>query len=236
MSAQPTISTPVPPASGPVKRGRRTQPEDHAVPVAGPVRPKLRRRPLLIAAALVLVTVGALTAAWLTTVVGHTVPVVAVRDTVHRGDQITRANLMTVNISPDPALKTVAGSDLDSIVGKYAVTDLPAGGILPAEAFAAANALPSGRALVGISLAPAQAPSQLLAAGDHVKIVVTPRSQDDPPTSSPPTIDAIVVSSRSVGDQGQVILDVSVPQAQAPQLAATAATGRVAIVLDGTGS
>ena len=45
-----------------------------------------------------------------------------------------------------------------------------------------------------------------------------------------------MVSSRSVGDQGQVILDVSVPQSQAALLAATAATGRVAIVLDGTGS
>lgn len=234
MTAQP-VSTPptAPPAAA--RRGRPSPLED-AAPAPAPPRPKLRRRPLLIAAALILVTVGALTAAWLTTVVGHTVPVLALRDTVHRGDQITRANLMTVNISPDPALKTVPASDLDTIVGKYAATDLPAGGILPADAYTPSNALPSGQALVGVSLTPAQAPSHTLSAGDRIKIVVTPRSQDDPPTTAPSTIDATVVSSRSVGDQGQVILDVSVPQSQAALLAATAATGRVAIVLDGTGS
>lgn len=229
MSAQPVSSaTPTP------VQGRHGSPEE-AAPVPQ-TRPKLRRRPLLIAAALVLVTVGALTAAWLTTVVGHTSSVLALRDTVHRGDQITRQDLMTVNISPDPALKTVPAGDVDAIVGQYATTDLPAGGILPAGAYAATNALPAGQTLVGVSLAPGQAPSQNLTAGDRVKIVVTPRAQDDPPTSAPATIDAIVVSSRPVGDQGQVILDVSVPEAQAALLAATAATGRVAIVLDGTGS
>lgn len=228
MSAQP-ISATTPPAAV------HTMP-DNPAPAAPPARPKLRRRPLLIAAALILVTVGALTAAWLTTVVGHTTSVLAMRETVHRGDQITRQDLLTVNISPDPALRTVPGDSIDSIVGKYATADLPVGGILPAGAYTSTNALPAGQTLVGVSLTPGQAPSRTLTASDRIKIVVTPRAQDDPPSSSPSTIDAVVVSSRPIGDQGQVILDVSVPQGQAALLAATAATGRVAIVLDGTGS
>lgn len=232
MTAQP-VFTPASPTAG--RRGQQN-PLDEAPPSATTPRPKLRRQPRLIAAAVVLVTLGSLTAGWLTTVVGHTIPVLAVRDTVHRGDQITRQNLMTVNISSDPALKTVLAADLDTIVGKYAATDLPAGGILPAADYAATNTLPSGQALAGVSLTPAQAPSHTLSAGDRIKIVVTPRAQDDPPTTAPATIDAVVVSSRAVGDQGQVILDVSVPQGQVALLAATAATGRVAVVLDGTGS
>lgn len=234
MSVQPIATPPAATATG--HGGRQAPLENVPQSAALPTRPKLRRRPLLIAAALVLVTVGALTAAWLTTVVGHTVPVVAVRDTVHRGEQISRANLMTVNLTLDPALKTVPASSLDSIVGQYATTDLPAGGILPADAYSPTNALPAGHALVGVSLTPAQAPSQQLAAGDHIKIVVTPRAQDDPPTTSPATIGAVVVAARSVGDQGQVILDVSVPKTQAALLAATAATGRVAVIVDGTGN
>ena len=217
----------------------------HAQPEPGPPgdsetrertsRPKLRRRPLLIAAAVVLIAVGALTAAWLTTVVGHTASVVAVRETVPRGAQITRQSLMTVSISPDPGLRTVPASDLDSIVGKYATSDLPAGGILPADAYTATNALPAGQSLVGVSVTPAQAPSQSLSSGDRIKLVVTPRTQDDPPTVTPSSINAVIVSSRPVGDQGQVILDVSVPQDQAALLAATAATGRIAVILDGSG-
>ncbi len=234
MTAQPISSSPSAPSTG--RPGRPVNLDAATQPATLPARPKLRRRPLLIAAALVLVTVGALTAAWLTTVVGHTVPVVAVRDTIHRGEQITREDLMTVNISPDPALKTVPASSLDSVVGKYATSDLPAGGILPAEAYSPTNALPAGQALVGVSLTPAQAPSKALAAGDRIKIVVTPRAQDDPPSTAPATIDAVVVASRAVGDQGQVILDVSVPKAQAALLAATAATGRVAVILDGMGN
>lgn len=231
MSAQPVSS--IPPSQPRRGRGQTSTPGE---PAPATSRPKLRRRPLLIAAALVLMAVGALTAAWLTTVVGHTVQVVALRDTVQRGTQITRDNLMTVNISPDPALKTIPASQLDSVVGQYASMDLPGGGILPAGAYSPNNALPSGQALVGVSLTPAQAPSQGLKPGDRVNIVVTPRSQDDPPTTPPATIAATVVASHPVGDQGQVVVDVAVPQGQSALLAATAATGRVAVVLNGAGS
>jgi hypothetical protein len=41
------------------------------------------------------------------------------------------------------------------------------------------------------------------------------------------------VSTHPAGDQGVVVVDVTVPREAAAELAATAATGRVALILDG---
>ena len=46
------------------------------------------------------------------------------------------------------------------------------------------------------------------------------------------SIEATVVGVRGAGDTGQIVVDVSVPYDQAAELAARAATGKVALVLD----
>lgn len=197
-----------------------------------PTPPKTRRRPILIALCILFVTIGAILAAWLTTVVGHTQPVVAVRATVARGETITGNDLIVVSISPDPALRTVPGADLPSLVGKRAAFDLPAGGLVTNNSVTDKSIPTAGQSLVGVSLNPAQLPAQPLRPGDKVRVVPTPRQQDDPPSSAPPAVTATVVFTRNVGDNGQIVVDVSVPEASAAALAATAATGRVALVLD----
>lgn len=198
-----------------------------------PSPPKNRRRPILIALCILFVTLGALLAAWLTTVVGHTQSVVAVRTTVARGETITQGDLAVVSISPDPNLKTVPGSKLPSLVGQHAAFDLVAGGLVTSNSVTNQSIPAAGQSLVGISLTPAQVPAQPLRSGDKVRVVTTPRQQDDPPSLVPPAVSATVVSTRSVGDNGQIVVDVTVPEAAAATLAATAATGRVALILDG---
>jgi hypothetical protein len=218
--------------AGAAQRGKTTT----QTPESGeriPSPPKTRRRPILIALCILFVTVGALLAGWLTTVVGHTQPVVAVRVTVARGETITQNDLVVVSISPDPSLKTVPGADLPSLVGQRAAFDLPAGGLVTNNSVTNASIPAAGQSLVGVSLTPAQLPAQPLRSGDKVRVVTTPRQQDDPPSSVPPAVSATVVSTRSVGDNGQVVVDVTVPAVDAATLAATAATGRVALILDG---
>src|ERR1035437_7569192 len=219
-----------------VAGGGRPGPGPPPTPQTGdriPSPPKPRRRPILIALCILFVTVGALLAAWLTTVVGHTQPVVAVRVTVARGETITQNDLVVVSISPDPTLKTVPGAELASRVGQHAAFDMPAGGLVTSNSVTNTSIPAAGQSLVGVSLTPAQLPAQPLRSGDNVRVVTTPRQQDDPPSSVPPSVPATVVSTLSAGTNGQVVVDVTVPEADAATLAATAATGRVALVLDG---
>lgn len=194
--------------------------------------PKLRRRPTLIALGIALVALGGAAAAWLTTAVGHTQGVLAVRATIDRGSVIGPADLVTARINTDPALHPVPAGRRDQVVGKRAAVDLAAGTLITPDSVTTAAVPAPGQSLVGISLTPAQLPAQTLRPGATVRIVATPRAQDDPPPGAPAVTTALVVQAHPPVDDGQVVVDVTVPSGDAPGLAARAATGRVALVLD----
>ena len=90
---------------------------------------------------------------------------------------------------------------------------------------------------MGVALAPNQMPgSNQLKAGDPVRVVETPATGGEPPTTAPFAIPATVMGTRpsQIGDQ--TIVDVEVTSANAAGLAARAATGRVALVIDAVGA
>ena len=198
--------------------------------VVGP--PKLRRRTGLIALGIALVCLGGAGAAYLATSVGDTAPVLTLRQDVARGEVIEAGDLTVARINGDPALRTVGESERDSIVGQRAAVDLSAGSILTPQSTTTELIPATGQSLVGVPLSPDQLPSQGLTAGDAVRIVATPREQDDPPGVAPTIYEATVVSTATLADTGQVVVDVTVPAASAGQLAAQVATGRIALVLD----
>jgi hypothetical protein len=195
--------------------------------------PRLRRRPALVAASVAAICLGALLAVWAYTGASTSQDVLAVRSTVHRGELITRDDLMTAQIGVDPALKPLPASAADTVVGKRAAMDLAAGGLVTAEDVTPAVIPAKGMSLVGVSLPPALMPAAQLQSGDQVRIVATPGAQGDLATGTSPTsIGATVVGVRGPGDNGQIVVDVSVPYDQAAELAARAATGKIALVLD----
>jgi hypothetical protein len=195
--------------------------------------PRLRRRPALVAASVAAICLGALLAVWAYTGASTSQDVLAVRTTVHRGELITRDDLMTAQIGVDPALKPLPATAADTVVGKRAAMDLAAGGLVTQEDVTSAVVPAKGMSLVGVSLPPALMPAAQLQSGDQVRIVATPGAQGDLATGTSPTsIGATVVGVRGVGDNGQIVVDVSVPYDQAAELAARAATGKVALVLD----
>ena len=201
-----------------------------AAPVIAPVQ--TRTRPGLLAAGVALVAVGALGAAYLTQVVGDTVQVVAVAADVQPGEVIERADLTVADVSTDPALRPVPAARLSDLVGQRATVALTAG-VLLTEAALTEQVLPAaGQSLVGVALQAAQLPAEPLRSGDRVRIVDTPASQAEPPASTPQTLSAVVVSTAAPDDSGLTIVDVTVPAAQAADLAARVATGRIALVLD----
>lgn len=218
------------------RRGKDTATSATAVSV--PVEriappPRLRRRPALVAASVAAICLGALLAVWAYTGASTAQEVLAVRNTVHRGEVITSADLMTARIGVDPALKPLPASAAQAVVGKRAAMDLAAGGLVTQEDVTSAVVPAKGMSVVGVSLPPALMPAVPLQSGDQVRIVATPGQQGDVAAGTTPrSIEATVVGVRGGGDNGQSVVDVSVPFDQAAELAARAATGKVALVLD----
>lgn len=194
--------------------------------------PKLRRRPALVAASIALICLGGVLAAFAWTATSTTRAVVAVRDAVQRGQVIEAGDLMTVQVSVDPALRTVPAAQLATLIGRRAATDLAAGTLVTANQVTDQTMPSSGQSLVGVSLPPGQLPGEELVAGDRVRVVSTPGAQGEIGDAPPVTVAAEVVSVRVNDEGGQVVVTVQVPEGDAADLAARAATGNIAIVLD----
>lgn len=194
--------------------------------------PKLRRRPVLIAASVAAICLGALASMWAYQSTSDAHSVLAVRQTIERGDVITAEDLMTVNISVDPALKPLSADQANSVVGKHAALDMSAGGVVTQDQITE-QALPAkGSSVVGIALTPGMLPANQIRVGDKVRVVVTPGQQGEMPTTDPDSIQAVVVGVAKDETTGNAIVNVQVPTNDGPMLAARAATGKVAIVLD----
>lgn len=194
--------------------------------------PKLRRRPVLIAASVAAICLGALASMWAYQSTSDAQSVLAVRQTIERGDVITADDLMTVNISVDPALKPLSADQASSVVGKHAALDMSAGGVVTQDQVTE-QALPAkGSSVVGIALTPGMLPANQIRVGDKVRVVVTPGQQGEMPTGQPDSIEAVVVGVAKDETTGNAIVNVQVPNNEGPMLAARAATGKVALVLD----
>lgn len=198
--------------------------------VAHPV--KLRRRPVLVAAGAAATVLGALLGVWAWTATTSTREVVAVRAAVARGEVIERADLMTVQVGVDPALRPLPAGDLPGLVGQRAAVDLEAGGLVTSEAVGMDVLPPDGMSVVGVSLPDALLPGEPLLPGDAVRVVATPGQQGEVAAGTQWTLSAEVVGVRPDVETGQTLVSVMVSFDEAPELAARAASGRVVVVLD----
>lgn len=194
--------------------------------------PQLRRRPALIVAALVAICLGALLAAWAWTTTTNTQEVLVARATIERGAVIEADDLARVRVSADPALQPVPASQFNQVVGQRAAYDVAAGAMLTPESFSQGVVPDADNSIVGVALTPAQAPGLDLATRDRVRVVVTPPQGAEMPEGVPQFSEATVAGVRTSSETGQLIVDLLVPHADAAVLAARAATGNVALVLD----
>lgn len=192
--------------------------------------PKVRRRPLVLMGAIAAVLIGALAAVWIWTTSATATDVVAVREAVQRGEVIDRADLEVVKVGLDPSLDIVPASRIDQVAGQRAATDLAPGGLLAAGSVRNEVLPKAGETLVGVGLAPTMHPAEPLLAGDRVRVVETPGQQGEVITA--PVVMEAVVSRVTVLETGDTLVDVLVPTQKAAELAARAATGRVALVLE----
>ncbi|GAA4699810.1 hypothetical protein GCM10023349_15290 [Nocardioides conyzicola] len=216
------------------REDRRTGPHPTAAAASADFvpPPKLRRRPALVIAAVSVTALGCLIGAWAWSATTDTQEVLAARDTIHRGEVIAPGDIERIRISGDPALTPLPASAYDDVVGARASLDVAAGGLLTREAIATDPIPPKGQSVVGISLTAAQVPGLPLHGGDKVRIVATPSESGDTPAGSPQFTVGEVVNTSMDETTGNIVVNVLVPYADAGVLAAHAATGNVALVLD----
>lgn len=201
---------------------------------AGPVQSRVRNRPrpAIIALSVALIIVAGLAAAYIYTTTGRTTAVFSAANTIARGDVIESGDLTTVEIPDNQQIPAYATTDADNVIGQTATVDIPDGTLISPNNIAAQAGLPANTSIVGISLTPAQLPAFPMTSGDPVRIVETPVNQGDPPATTPQTISATVASVTTDDVSGNTIVSVQVDSDDAADLAARAATGRVALILD----
>ncbi len=212
---------------------RRTAAEDEGASTPTVTTPtKNRRRPGLVALGIALAAVCALGTWWYVNSASNTVTVVTTKADIPRGQMITQNDLTTLQIAGGQSTDALTASEASTILGEVALVDLPKGSLVTTSNVGESLVVTAGKSLVGVALTSAQMPSQQLAAGDEVRIVDTPISQGEPPADTPTTFTAVVFSVRADEANARWIVDLIVSKDKAPDIAARAATGRVALILD----
>ena len=202
-----------------------------------------RRRPLVLVGFVGLVVLGALLAVLGYNSATSTRDVVAVRESVAKGETIEKGDLRTVAVSVDASVATIPAEQAGRMVeGRRAAVDLPKGSLVSEDSIAQGTVPGVGKSVVGVTLPASQLPGEPLEVGDRVRVVDAPgvngraggssqgSGEDSEAPSEPAEVQVEVAGVRVTGDQTTV--SVIVEAEQAGPLAARAATGRVVIVLD----
>ena len=207
----------------------------------GQAQGRRRRKPLFYVICIGLMCLGAVVSAFAFTRASHSQQVVAVVTTIHAGQTVTAGDLKLVDLNSDTELQTVPAAQESAIVGQVAQLDMAAGSVVTPDSFGKVSIPGKGQAVVGLSLTPAQMPASSISVGDEVSLVAVGDDSSATFATDTATIEGTAVgvsapnaSGTSGGDAqtGNSVVDVSVPSSAAPGLAAKAANGKVALVLD----
>lgn len=198
-----------------------------------PVR--TRRSGIWLAAAIVLILLGAIGGAFVYTTASNTEQVFVAASTIARGDTIERDDLTTIALAAGQTTQAIPVARANDVIGKIATDNIAAGGMITESDLTTTLPVPSGQALVGLELKSSQLPAQALVGGDEIVIVpVATQSATGVPTTVDPstTVQATVSQVRtSANTTGTVVVDVYVDARSAANVTSLAAAGGVAIYL-----
>ncbi len=194
-----------------------------------------RRNPKWIALGVVALCLGALLSYLIYSKVATETSVVALAQTVYRGEQIEAGDLATVVVQGDTLRDTVPARDRDSLIGKRAGFDLPAGSVLSRTSVTDTAVPEPGSAVVGLKLAAGRAPAALLLPSSPVRLVALPQSGTEINATDKlagKTYVAQIIDKRDGADGTSIEVNVTVASDQAPTIALLAAQDRIAVVRD----
>lgn len=208
-------------------------PQSRTTPEVKPVAKK--RRPAMMALALMLIALSALGGVWLVNRGAQTVSVLRVTQEVQRGEVIEAGDLAVVEFPADTVgFATVPGSAIDTVPGQVAQYQLRADTLLTADSYASALPVRDGYATVAVALTPNLLPSTTMRAGDPLMIVELPGgSAQDLASLQTVQWPATYVSQQSIGASGQVLLNVEVLQSDAADITARNGVERLGVYVLG---
>lgn len=194
--------------------------------------PPARRNHTRMALGVVIVVLSVLGVVALYGSASDRVEVVAVRQAVATGQQITAADLTTVSISSDSNLATIAAAQRESLVGQTAVTALVPGSLLARGQVSDGPRIPQGMALAGATLKSGQYPTGLRG-GDAVLIVESPPATATGAAAAPIERGRSSVIDLEALDDASSSISVSllVPEASASVISSAGAAGRLSVVV-----
>lgn len=206
---------------------------------AAPAPSKPRRNIRMLLLGVVLALLCGLAAVWAVNRAGTPTSVVILTNDVAAGQQITSQDLGTTNITGGEGLSTVPKSRMRSLVGERASTDLSAGSLASEDAFQSRVTPRNGDAIVGVALKVGQYPQTGLQHGDRVRLVLGKADTDSEGSAKPDSVNAVVLSVGEPNKNSRIVVDFSVPNADADQAARAASSEQVTVVNvapGGTGS
>ncbi|MGP3921314.1 SAF domain-containing protein [Nonomuraea sp. 10N515B] len=195
-----------------------------------PPQPRQRRRGLLLFGVLVVAGGGVLAFHTVNGLSDRTQVVVMAQD-VPVGQAITTNDVTTTMVGAEDLVATVPGRELGRIVGMRAAADLMSGMLVQSRLVTDQFAPIGDQQLVPLALKPSRLPARGLKPGDPVLVVFTPDVQTVPVTKAP-KIEGIVDQAKGPDTDGLVVVDLIVKNTDGAALAALAAEGRVALVLN----
>lgn len=227
MSAETTAATrPAHPDQGLRSAGRA--PAMGLSPVRG------RRRPWLMALGFLLASVGALTVVWLVGAAGQRVEILVVRQDLAPGQQLADGDLGIARVSVDPGVAVVPAADRAQVIGLFAATELRPGMLLAPAMVRSERGPNPGQSLVPVAVASERMPAGGLRAGDRILVVDAgdAASAEAPSRTYPATVERVGATDVN----GVTVVDVVTTIGDAPRVAVASANGRVALVLQPSGS
>jgi hypothetical protein len=139
--------------------------------VEPPATAPRRRLPELVLG-IFLVAGCALAALLLASSARERTPLLALSGDVQRGHVITEDDLRTAYVGSDTPIAYLDEGAEAEVVGRAALSDLPAGTLVTPQQFAApSEVLDAGGGIVGLDLESGEMPSMQMAPGDHVNVV-----------------------------------------------------------------
>ena len=192
-------------------------------------QPVRRRRPLLVAAAVLL---GVLV--WLVVATGlerasARVQVWSVAAEVTRGQVVEQVHLVPTEVAVTDPSSVLAVTDVrvTELVGGLWAADLPAGTLISPGLIVERLEVAGDQALVGLALPPGGWPSASLRAGDVVMVVAT--GDTARVLVDRATVDSVTVLGDAVS--GTRLVTIAVPHGVAAEVTAAAAAGEVALAV-----
>ena len=179
-----------------------------------------------------LATIGGLGAFLVATSLADRVDVVVAARAIPAGQPIAARDLKIVEISGGDGAQAIAGSRRSALIGSASTTDVAAGAILHPDQIVRPDEL-NREVIVGAALEPGEYPLPLLVPSQVVQVIgVSGETRTGDDTDDFDVLGrATIVSTKTLGQNDEVLVSLRVPERLAPLISERAQQGRIRLAV-----